>query len=60
MLAQELARRADVVIENFRPGGLARFGLDYDDVAAANPAIVYASISGFGSGARARRCRATT
>ena len=29
--AQELARRADVMIENFRPGGLARFGLDYDD-----------------------------
>jgi crotonobetainyl-CoA:carnitine CoA-transferase CaiB-like acyl-CoA transferase len=48
--AQELARRADVLIENFRPGGLARFGLDYDSVAAANPAVVYASISGFGSG----------
>ena len=49
-LAQELARRADVVLENFRPGGLARFGLDYDTVAAGNPGIVYASISGFGSG----------
>jgi crotonobetainyl-CoA:carnitine CoA-transferase CaiB-like acyl-CoA transferase len=48
--AQELARRADVLIENFRPGGLARFGLDYDRVAATNPRIVYASISGFGSG----------
>jgi crotonobetainyl-CoA:carnitine CoA-transferase CaiB-like acyl-CoA transferase len=48
-LAQELARRADVVIENFRPGGLARFGLDYDSVAATNPAVVYASISGFGT-----------
>ncbi len=47
--AQELARRADVVVENFRPGGLARFGLDYDTVAAANPRVVYASISGFGS-----------
>ena len=34
--AQKLARRADVVIENFRPGGLTRFGLDYDSVAAAN------------------------
>ena len=32
-VAQELARRADVVIENFRPGGLARFGLDYETVA---------------------------
>jgi crotonobetainyl-CoA:carnitine CoA-transferase CaiB-like acyl-CoA transferase len=48
--AQELARRADVLIENFKPGGLTRFGLDYDAVAAANPAVVYASISGFGSG----------
>ena len=49
-LARELARRADIVIENFKPGGLARFGLDYDSVAAANPGVVYASISGFGSG----------
>jgi crotonobetainyl-CoA:carnitine CoA-transferase CaiB-like acyl-CoA transferase len=49
-LAQELAARADVVLENFRPGGLARFGLDYETVAAANPRVVYASISGFGSG----------
>src|SRR4051794_4165361 len=48
--AQELARRADVLIENFRPGGLARFGLDYPSVSATNPRIVYASISGFGSG----------
>src|SRR4051812_48776345 len=49
-LAQELARRADVLVENFKPGGLARFGLDYDTVAATNAGIVYASISGFGSG----------
>jgi crotonobetainyl-CoA:carnitine CoA-transferase CaiB-like acyl-CoA transferase len=49
-LAQELARRADVVVENFKPGGLARFALDYDSVAAVNPGVVYASISGFGSG----------
>lgn len=48
--AQELAARADVVLENFKPGGLARFGLDYDSVAATNPGVVYASISGFGSG----------
>ena len=51
--AQELARRADVVIENLRPGGMARFGLDHDSVAATNPGVVYASISGFGSGAGA-------
>jgi len=48
--AHELARRADVFIENFKPGGLAGFGLDYEAVSAANPAVVYASISGFGSG----------
>ncbi|WP_430789582.1 CaiB/BaiF CoA transferase family protein [Actinoplanes sp. G11-F43] len=51
--AQELARRADVMIENFRPGGLARFGLDYPSVSASNQKVVYASISGFGSGAGA-------
>jgi crotonobetainyl-CoA:carnitine CoA-transferase CaiB-like acyl-CoA transferase len=51
--ARELARRADVLIENFRPGGLARFGLDYASVARSNTKIVYASISGFGSGAGA-------
>jgi crotonobetainyl-CoA:carnitine CoA-transferase CaiB-like acyl-CoA transferase len=48
--ARELARRADVLVENFKPGGLARFGLDYDSVSADNPGVVYASISGFGSG----------
>ncbi len=48
--ARELARRADVFIENFKPGGLARFGLDYEATSAVNPAVVYASISGFGSG----------
>ncbi len=53
-LAQGLAGRADVLIENFRPGGLDRFGLGYDDVAAANPGIVYASISGFGTTERGR------
>ncbi|MEV4706055.1 CoA transferase [Actinoplanes sp. NPDC049316] len=52
-VAQRLAHRADVMIENFRPGGLQRFGLDYDTVAAANSKIVYASISGFGTGAGA-------
>jgi crotonobetainyl-CoA:carnitine CoA-transferase CaiB-like acyl-CoA transferase len=52
-LARELARRADVMIENLRPGGMAKFGLDVDSVRAGNPGIVYASISGFGSGAGA-------
>jgi crotonobetainyl-CoA:carnitine CoA-transferase CaiB-like acyl-CoA transferase len=49
-VGQELARRADVVVENFKTGGLARFGLDYASVAVTNPRVVYASITGFGSG----------
>lgn len=53
-LAHELARRADVMIQNFRPGGLTRYGLDHATVSAANPGIVYASISGFGAGPGAR------
>jgi crotonobetainyl-CoA:carnitine CoA-transferase CaiB-like acyl-CoA transferase len=52
-LARELAARADVLIENLKPGGMARFGLDYAAVRAANPGVVYTSISGFGSGAGA-------
>ena len=47
--ARALARRADVLIENFKPGGLARFGLDYESVRQANPALIYCSISGFGT-----------
>ena len=39
---------ADVVVENFKVGGLARFGLDYDTLSARNPGLVYASITGFG------------
>ncbi len=48
--ARELARRADVLIENFKPGGLAAYGLDHASVSAANPGVVYTSISGFGTG----------
>jgi crotonobetainyl-CoA:carnitine CoA-transferase CaiB-like acyl-CoA transferase len=48
-LAQELASRADVLIENLRPGGMGRFGLDFASVREANPGVIYASISGFGS-----------
>ncbi len=44
----KLAAGADVVLENFKPGGLAKFGLDYDTLAKANPALVYCSITGFG------------
>ena len=51
--AAELTHRADVVIENFKPGALARFGLDFDTVTATNPGVVYTSISGFGTSPRA-------
>src|SRR3954469_7907527 len=53
-LAAELARRADVLVENFKPGGLARFGLHYETVSRGNPRVLYASISGFGSGPQGR------
>ncbi|MEV8135433.1 CaiB/BaiF CoA transferase family protein [Microbacterium aurantiacum] len=49
LTALALARNADVLIENFKPGGMAAFGLDYDSVAAINPGVVYASITGFGA-----------
>ena len=45
---RELARGADVLIENFRVGGLARFGLDHAALAAVNPRLIYCSITGFG------------
>lgn len=48
-LARELIRRADVLIENFRPGAMERLGLGYDSMREANPGLVYCSISGFGS-----------
>lgn len=47
-LAFELARRADVVVENFLPGVAARLGLGYEAVRAVNPTVVYASVTGFG------------
>ena len=43
-----LLARADVLVENFRPGTMARLGLGYDEIHASHPRIVYASISGFG------------
>jgi len=49
-LAAELARRADILVENFKPGGLRQFGLDYASVRAENPGVIYASITGFGAG----------
>ena len=45
---RRLARHADIVIENYRPGVMAAFGLDYARLAAENPRLIYASISGYG------------
>ncbi len=44
----ELAKQSDVIVENFRPGTLARFSLDFESVSASNPRLIYCSISGFG------------
>ena len=43
-----LLETADVIVENFRPGVMRNLGIDYDTIAATNPRVVYASISGFG------------
>ncbi|MBT8240540.1 MAG: CoA transferase [Acidimicrobiia bacterium] len=48
-LARRLTDRADVVIENFRPGVMAEFGLDSASVVRRNPGVIYCSITGFGS-----------
>jgi len=49
-VAARLCRRADVIVENFRAGTLAFFGLDYETVARTNPGVVYTSITGYGQG----------
>ena len=49
VLAVELAERADVLVENFRPGTLDRYGLGYEAVSANNPRLIYCSITGFGA-----------
>ena len=47
-IVNKLVARSDVLIENFKVGGLAKFGLDYDTLAAANPRLIYCSVTGFG------------
>ena len=47
-IVKKLAARSDVVVENFKTGGLAKFGLDYTGLAKDNPSVVYCSITGFG------------
>lgn len=47
-IVRELALEADILIENFKVGGLAKYGLDYQSLKAINPRLIYASITGFG------------
>jgi crotonobetainyl-CoA:carnitine CoA-transferase CaiB-like acyl-CoA transferase len=47
-IVMEMCRTADVIVENFRPGTLERFGLGYDAIKSINPKVVYASLSGYG------------
>ena len=55
-IARDLASKSDVLIENYKAGGLARYGLAYDDVKTINPKIIYCSITGFGqTGPHAQR-----
>ena len=55
-ILHKLAARSDVLVENFRPGAMARLGLSYEQAARLNPALVYCSISGFGqTGPRAQQ-----
>lgn len=49
---QELAAHCDVLIENFKVGGLQPYGLDRDSLSVRNPGLVYASITGFGQDGR--------
>jgi crotonobetainyl-CoA:carnitine CoA-transferase CaiB-like acyl-CoA transferase len=47
-LIRKLAEQCDIVVENFRVGGLKKYGLDYESLSAINPKLVYCSITGFG------------
>ena len=47
-IIKKMARKADVVVENFKVGNLKRFGLDYESLSAVNPGIIYSSVTGFG------------
>ncbi|HKG54724.1 MAG TPA: CoA transferase, partial [Anaerolineales bacterium] len=47
-ILQELIKRSDVLVQNFRPGTLARFSVDFESASAINPNLIYCSISGFG------------
>lgn len=48
-LARDLALRVDIIVENFRPGVMKKFGLDYETLSQSNPRLIYAAISGMGA-----------
>lgn len=48
-LVEQIIARADILVENFKPGGLAKYGLDYESISTWRPDLVYASITGFGT-----------
>ncbi len=47
-LLKQMAAQSDIVVENFKTGGLKQYGLDYDSLRAANPRLIYCSVTGFG------------
>jgi hypothetical protein len=60
-LVRELAAKSDILIENFKVGGLAAYGLDYESLKAINPELIYCSITGFGqTGPYAKRAVMTS
>lgn len=58
-LIRELAAKSDIVIENFKVGGLKKYGLDYDSLKTINPRLIYCSLTGFGQTVRMHSGRAT-
>ena len=59
-IVRELAARADIVLENYKVGTLARFGLDYEILRKVNPRLIYCSVTGFGQTGPAARVRPRT
>lgn len=47
-IVTELAKKADIIVENYLPGSLKKYDLDYETLAAVNPRLIYASVTGYG------------
>lgn len=59
-IVRELAQQSDILVENFKVGGLSKYGLDYESMKAVNPALIYCSITGFGQSGPMPSALATT